>query len=232
MARLPRLTLAGYTHHIIQRGNNRQAVFLSDDDRLRWLALLREYSVQHRVAIHAYVLMDNHIHLLVTSEDAEGVPKMMQAIGRRYARYFNDTHDRSGTLWEGRYRSTLIESQSYLLRCMVYIDFNPVRTGLVAQPLDYPWSSHGHYVGARVDKSITSHSLIWALGNTPFAREAAYAEWVNQGLSTRETQALSDAALHGWALGSEAFLTQLQRATSRRPIPHKPGRPPKRDSAA
>ena len=97
MARLPRLTLAGYTHHIIQRGNNRQAVFLSDADRLLWLGLLLEYSVQHRVAVHAYVLMDNHIHLLATPDDAEGVPKMMQAIGRRYARYFNDTNGRSGT---------------------------------------------------------------------------------------------------------------------------------------
>ncbi|GAO26666.1 transposase IS200 family protein [Alicycliphilus sp. B1] len=147
MARLPRLTLAGYPHHVIQRGNNRQAIFADRQDFETMLALLAENAQKFRVAIHAYVLMDNHFHLLATPATAEALPRMMQAVGRSYVRYFNDRHGRSGTLWEGRYRSTLIETDRYLLACMAYIDLNPVRAGMVAQPLAWPWSSHAHYLG-------------------------------------------------------------------------------------
>ena len=115
MARLPRLTLAGYPHHIIQRGNNRQVVFANAGDFQTFLDLLVQQASTCRVAVHAYVLMDNHFHLLVTPQTDEGVPRMMQALGRAYVRYFNDTHQRSGTLWEGRYKSTVVQSERYLL---------------------------------------------------------------------------------------------------------------------
>lgn len=225
MARLPRLTLPGYPHHVIQRGNNRQAIFTTKADYQTLLDLLDENARKFSVAIHAYVLMSNHFHLLATPQSAEGLPQMMQAVGRRYVRYFNDSQKRSGTLWEGRYKSTLIQTDRYLLACMAYIDLNPVRAGLVAQARDYPWSSHGHYIGQRIDKLITPHALFWELGNTPFAREAAYAELVHSGISPVQQTALTDSALRGWALGEPDFVDDLQRRTQRRVAKSTAGRP-------
>jgi len=225
MARLPRLTLPGHPHHVIQRGNNRQAIFATAADRQMMLDLLDENARKFSVAIHAYVLMDNHFHLLATPQTADGLPQMMQAVGRRYVRYFNDSQQRSGTLWEGRYKSTLIQTERYLLACMAYIDLNPVRAGMVAQARDYPWSSHGHYIGLRTDKLLTPHPLVWALGNTPFAREAAYAELVQAGISTGQQQALTDSALQGWALGEPDFVKNLQKMTARRVSKSTAGRP-------
>jgi len=230
MARLPRLSVPGYPHHVIQRGNNRQAIFLADADRLRVLELLEDHARQHEVAVHAYVLMDNHFHLLLTPQTGDGLPRMMQAVGRSYVRYFNDRHGRSGTLWEGRYKSTLIEAGSHLLACMAYIDLNPVRAGLVTLARDYPWSSHAHYAGLRVDRMVTPHPLYWELGNTPFAREAAYARLVQEGLSQQQQQALTESALRGWALGSPDFMAALQKKTQRRLSKAHPGRPISRAS--
>lgn len=227
MARLPRLTLAHYPHHVIQRGNNRQAVFGDTQDFQRMLFLLDENARQFCVAIHAYVLMDNHFHLLATPSTAEALPQMMQAVGRSYVRYFNDRHHRSGTLWEGRYRSTIIQSERYLLTCMVYIDQNPVRAGMVAQARDYAWSSHAHYLGLHTDKLIKPHALFWSLGNTPFAREAAYADLVQIDIQNDKKQALTDSALSGWALGDAAFIDNLQTLTPRRVTMKAAGRPTK-----
>lgn len=226
MARLPRLTLAGYAHHVIQRGNNRQAIFLQPLDYTTWLQFAAECAQQFHVDVHAYVLMDNHFHLLATPEFAEGLPKMMQSLGRRYVRYFNGQHGRTGTLWEGRYKSTVIQAESYLLSCMVYMDQNPVRAGLVARPQDYPWSSYGHYLGQRVDRLITAHSIVWAMGNTPFSRESAYAERVQCGVGGATQLALTQATLGGWALGDPGFVAELQKKTQRRVAKALPGRPP------
>jgi putative transposase len=225
MARLPRLTVPGYPHHVIQRGNNRQPIVVSDQDRETLLDLLAENALKHQVALHAYVIMDNHFHLLLTPETEDGVPQMMQAVGRRYVRYFNDLHHRSGTLWEGRYKSTLIQSEPYLLACMAYIDLNPVRAGMVAQPQDFAWSSHRHYIGLAQDRRLTPHALYWGLGNTPFAREAAYAEMVRAGLSASQEARMTGAALHGWALGDAGFVAELQKKTDRRVSESRPGRP-------
>jgi putative transposase len=225
MARLPRLTLPGYPHHIIQRGNNRQAVFSSAADHQMFLGLLDESARKFGVALHAYVLMGNHFHLLATPTTTEGLPQMMQAAGRRYVRYFNDSQGRSGTLWEGRYRATVIEAEPYLLPCMVYLDLNPVRAGLVTEAKDYAWSSFGHYAGLRVDSLLTPHPLVWALGNTPFAREAAYAELVRAGITLEQQDELTRSALSGWALGSEGFVAELQKQTERRVTKNQPGRP-------
>jgi putative transposase len=177
------------------------------------------------VAIHAYVLMSNHVHLLATPQTAQGVPQMMQAIGRRYVRYFNDTHLRTGTLWEGRYKSTLIQTNRYFLSCMAYMDLNPVRAGLVAQAQEFPWSSHGHYIGQRVDSVVTPHALMWELGNTPFAREAAYAALVRSGVPQSQQAALTEATLQGWALGDTDFVADLQGRTERRVSKGAAGRP-------
>jgi putative transposase len=225
MARQPRLTVPGYPHHVIQRGNNRQPIVLDDADRLCLLALLAEHAARCQVALHAYVLMDNHVHLLATPETEDGLPLLMQALGRSYVRYFNNRYGRSGTLWQGRYKSTLIETERYLLACMVYIDLNPVRAGMVAEPGQYPWSSHRHCIGQGVDKLVTPHVLLWDLGNTPFSREAAYRDLVRAGVSPQQQEALTQTALRGWALGSAAFLKSLQEDTTRRLVPGQRGRP-------
>lgn len=225
MARLPRLSLPGYPQHIIQRGNNRQGIATSAADYQTLLGLIDDNARKFAVAIHAYVLMDNHFHLLATPETAQALPQMMQAIGRRYVRYFNDSQGRSGTLWEGRYRSTVIQPEAWLLACMAYMDLNPVRHGLVAQARDYPWSSHGHYAGLRVDRLVTPHPLFWTLGNTPFAREAAYAEMVHAGVAVDSQLALTQSALKGWALGDAAFVADLQTRTQRRVSKTSAGRP-------
>ena len=226
MARLARLTLADRVHHIIQRGNNRQDVFVEPADRERMLALLAEHAPRLGVALHAYVLMDNHFHLLATPTTDDGLPRLMQAVGRSYVRWFNDRHGRTGTLWEGRYRSTLIQPERYLLACMVYIDSNPVRAGLVAEPRDFAWSSHHHFIGVRHDRLLSPHPLYWALGNTPFAREAAYAERVRVGIGSREQTLLTESALQGWAAGDEGFVAQLQTVTPRRVVKGRAGRRP------
>jgi putative transposase len=225
MARLPRLTVPGYPHHIIQRGNNRQAIFGEAADYELLLNLIDEHARKQHVAVHAYVLMSNHFHLLATPETQEGIPQMMQAVGRRYVRHYNQRYARTGTLWEGRYRSTLIQAERYLLACMVYIDLNPVRAGMVADPGEYRWSSHLHYVGRRTDKLITPHPLYWELGNTPFARDEAYAGLVRAGIGEQQKQALTDATLRGWALGEPDYVAELQRRTERRVLKGQAGRP-------
>jgi putative transposase len=226
MARLPRLTVTGYPQHVILRGNNRQDIFRNTADYQRMLDLIEQHSRELGVEIHAYVLMTNHLHLLLTPQKDQALPKMMQAVGRSYVQTFNKVHGRTGTLWEGRYRSTLIQTERYLLACMAYIDLNPVRAHMVAQPDDYGWSSYSHYVGRRNDRLITPHALYWGLGNTPFAREAAYAEMVHAGIQADQQRALTDATLSGWALGDAQFIAGLKLQTPRRLSKDKAGRPP------
>jgi putative transposase len=225
MARLPRLSFAGLPHHVIQRGHNGQTIFQRPSDCQFMLDLLQEYARKFEVAVHAYVLLPNHFHLLLTPQTADGLPLMLQAVGRRYVRYFNDAQGRTGTLWDGRYRCTVLQPDLYLLACMTYMDLNPVRAGLSATAATYPWSSHGHYLGQRGDRLITPHAQFWGLGNTPFAREAAYAELVQAGTGSSQQQALTDATMKGWALGEPDFLQQLQKSTPRRLTKGQAGRP-------
>ncbi len=230
MARLPRLVVPNQPHHIIQTGNDRQPIFRDADDYTGFLAWLREAAKRFRVAVHAYVLMPNHLHLLVSPSDETGLGRMMQWVGRHYVPYFNTKYQRVGTLWQGRYKAVVIDSEQYFLLCSRYIELNPVRSGLTSLATDYPWSSIAHHVGSRPDPLITDHPLYWALGNTPFDREAAYRALVDQGLSAEEVIALSEATLKGWPLGSEKFKTLLAKQVNRRVSPAKRGRPPKAKS--
>ena len=232
MARLPRLSLPGYPHHVILRGNNRQLIFKDNSDRQTLLGLLVGYCQKHGVNLHAFVLMDNHLHLLVTPQFDKALSKMMQDLGRDYVRYFNKKHTRTGTLWEGRFRSALIQTDRYFLACMVYIDLNPVRAGMVALALNHPWSSHAHYVGARQDNWLVPHDVYWALGNTPFAREKAYAELVQAGIEESKKHALTSSVLGGWALGEYTFTQNLQPLSKRRVSKSKAGRPFKADDGS
>ena len=232
MARQPRLALPGYPHHVIQRGNNRQPIVLDEADRRMLYSLWLEESQRHKVAVNAYVLLDNHFHMLLTPPSDEAMSLMMQSVGRSYVRYFNKRHNRSGTLWEGRYKSSLIDSEGYLLTCMAYIDLNPVRAGLAESAEDFSWSSYKHLAGQSIDKLVTPHALYWGLGNTPFAREAAYAEFVAGGLSVATQKALTESALKGRVVGRPDFLTSLEKNTQRQILPQKAGRPFKKLSKA
>ena len=225
MARHPRLALPGYPHHVIQRGNNRQPIVLDEADRKMLYSLWLEESQRHKVAVNAYVLLDNHFHLLLTPPSEEAMSLMMQSVGRSYVRYFNKRHNRTGTLWEGRYKSSVLDSEAYLLTCMSYIDLNPVRAGLVEAPENFNWSSYKHLIGQKIDKLVTPHALYWGLGNTPFSREAAYAEFVSSGLSATIQKDLTESVLKGRVVGRPEFLKTLQKKTQRPILPQKAGRP-------
>lgn len=225
MARLPRLIIPSQPHHVIQRGNNDQVIFHDAEDYQAFLGWLRSAAKTYKVALHAYVLMPDHLHLLVTPSDEDGLGQMMQWIGRYYVPYFNQKYGRSGTLWHGRYKTSLIDAEQYFMPCARFIEFNPVRAGLVASAAEYPWSSYQHHVGIRVDGLITDHANYWALGNTPFQREAAYLALTEYPLTAAEVEEIGKAVLKGWPLGSEKFKTELQLRVKRQVLPAKRGRP-------
>jgi putative transposase len=225
MARQPRLVLPNQPHHIIQRGNDNQPIFRDDEDPQRFHDWLRESAKFYHVAIHAYVLMPNHLHLLATPSDEEGLAAMMQKVGRLYVPWFNNKYGRSGTLFQGRFRTSVIDPDAYFLACMLYIELNPLRGQLAFDPLDYPWSSYAHHAGVRPDPLITDHAKYWELGNTPFQREAAYIELAQQGMSGQELDTINAAVLKGAPLGSHQFKVELEHKTKRQILPAKRGRP-------
>jgi putative transposase len=228
MARLARLIIPQYPHHILQRGNDRQLIFREEADYSAFLKWLREAARQFKVAVHAYVLMPNHFHLLATPADETGLARMMQWVGRYYVPYFNHKYQRTGTLWQGRFKTTIIDPENYFLPCLRYIELNPMRLEMTGNPAHYPWSSYGHHIGAKPDPLITDHAIYWALGNTPFDREAAYRNLVEQGITQEEVRAIRDATNTGWILGAEKFRENIARQTSRRVSPAKKGRPKKK----
>ncbi len=225
MARLPRLFAPDQPQHVIQRGNNCQAIFHDEADYHRFLEFLGGAIREHSVALHAYVLMSDHIHLLATPSGPTSLARVMQSVGRRYVRYFNDRTTRSGTLWEGRYKSTLIDSERYLMVCSRYIELNPVRAGIVEVPQAYPWSSFAHHAGLTANPLITDHAQYWSLGNTPFERQAAYRLLFEQELSAEQLTRIRDSTNKGWALGSEGFTGALLGKANRRVTPLPKGRP-------
>jgi len=225
MARLPRLALAGHLHHVLHRGNDRQTVCAdaADFDVLR--DSIQTAAGQFGVALHAYVLLPDHFHLLLTPPNASSLPLMMQALGRRYVRYFNNRHHRTGGLWDGRFKSTVLQPERFGLEAMVFMDTHPLRAGLAVVHPAHPWSSSLHYCGASVDKHITALPAYWQLGNTPFAREAAYTRLLQEGVGTRQIEALAASVNRGWALGDPDFIDGLQKLTARRLRKSVPGRP-------
>jgi putative transposase len=230
MARLPRLSLPGQPHLVLQRGNNRQAIFGGPDDRRLLLDLVAAHAADRRVAVHAYALLDDAFLLLATPADADGLPGLMQAVGRRYVRHFNDRQRRTGTLWEGRYRSTVVQPDRHLLDCMAYLDWAPVRAGLASEPAGHAATSHRHYAGQAAERWLAMPPQVWALGNTPFAREAAYAARMRDGIDDETERTITDAVHNGWALGDAAFVADLQKTTDRRLTRGRAGRPAAADS--
>ena len=219
MARLGRYFLPHQPLHVIQRGNNRQPIFSCRDDYRRLHAWLAEAAAAHDSAVHAYVLMTNHFHLLVTPGSEQSLPRAMQAVGRRYVRHVNNANRRIGTLWEGRYRAAPIDSEVYFLACCRYVELNPVRAGMVAHPGDYGWSSyHGHVSGA------ADPLLYRGLGSSPDERRGAHRALFELPGDTAFLDGLRAATNGGWALGDERFQRQLAAAVGRRSVPLSRGR--------
>ena len=231
MPRLPRLDVGGVAQHVVQRGNDRQPCFFTDVDRGRYLLELLELSRRWGCAIHAYVLMTNHVHLLATPRERGSVGRLMQALGRRYVRYVNDHHCRTGTLWEGRYKACLVASDEHLLRCYRYIELNPVRAGMVATPGEYRWSSHAANAHGAADALVVPHELYLGLGRTPVERRAAYRELVAETIPAQETDAIRLNLQRQHAFGSRRFQAAIEAQLQRRAGPAKIGRPRKAESA-
>ncbi len=229
MARQPRNIVPGYPYHAIVRGNNRQAIFFDDDDRLVYKSVLHEACAAHGLAVHAYALMTNHVHLVATPSRPESLALVMQAVGRQYVRYFNRRHGRTGTLWEGRYRASIIQEDRYFLACQRYVEMNPVEAGMVHLPEAFRWSSNAHHLGLVSDSLVSPHRLYWALGNTPFEREAAYRQLFEEP-PAEDTARLALALDRGHAVAEEAFLGKLEAQTGRPWLRRPVGRPRKSPS--
>ena len=228
MARLPRYVIPGQPQHIIQRGNNRQAIFASDDDYQFFRDALTDAAAHHDLAVHAYVLMTNHIHLLATPGGADSIGKVFQSLGRRYVQYFNASYKRSGTLWEGRYRATVVDSERYLLTVMRYIELNPVRADMVAHPRDYPWSSYAFNASGHVDtngKWLTAHREYLRLGRSVHERQEAYRQLFKAAVPKSDLAVIRDCTHKGWALGGERFAKKIEALTQRRAASKGVGRP-------
>ncbi|MCM1128896.1 MAG: transposase [Alistipes senegalensis] len=227
MARSARLILPYQPHHILQKGNNRSRIFCEEEDYLFFLRQLREAAAQYEVAVHAYLLMESRFHLLATPKDMVGLSRMMQRAGRYYVPYFNRKYGRSGTLWEGRYRTSPIEASTSFLVCCCFIEWLPVTSGVVRQLPDWRWSSYAHHAGIRQDPLIQDHRLYWDLGNTPFAREAAYSRLMAAPFSAEAGRKMELAFEYGWPVGTEGFRLELERRTAKKIRMGKRGRPPR-----
>jgi putative transposase len=227
MPRRARITLAGVPLHLIQRGNNRQACFYSDDDCIHYLDWLGDHARSTGCRIHAHVLMTNHVHLLVSSDDAEAPGVMMKRLGQRYVQYINRTYRRSGSLWEGRYRSCLIRQEAWLLTCQRYIELNPVRAGMVEHPADYRWSSYRTHAQGEWNLLLTPHPLYLALADTAEARQHAYRELFRTHVEPGLIDQIRQATNGNFVLGNDRFAEEIRLALGRRVTPGKAGRPKK-----
>jgi len=231
MPRRARLRIADMPLHIIQRGNNRGACFFTDADYLVYLRHLRELAARLACCVHAYVLMTNHVHLLLSSREPDGASNLMKHLGQRYVQYVNRTYKRSGSLWEGRFRSSIVQAENYLLRCYRYIELNPVRAGMVAHSADYRWSSFGANAMGKPDHIVTPHPVYLALANDDAVRRSAYLEMFRGESDASELEQIRSAGSAGYALGDECFRKQIAHALGRRAGPGKPGRPSKQAQA-
>jgi len=228
MARMPRFFLPHTPIHVIVRGNNRAPIVIDDIDRAFLRSSLRHAAAKRGVSIHAYVLMTNHFHLLVTPFTKGSLSQMMQAVGRVYVHYFNEKHVRTGTLWEGRYKAAIVDEDRYLLMCMRYIELNPVRARMVVDPAEYRWSSYRANALGAVDPIITPHALYLALGDGNRQRCAAYRNEIGTPIASGELSRIRDATQNAWALGGKAFLDRVD-ALSRRSRRLALGRPVRDD---
>jgi putative transposase len=227
MARGPRLEVPGVPLHIVQRGNNRAACFPGDAERHLYLRCLFDAAARRGCDVHAYVLMTNHVHLLATPRAAAAASRMMQDVGRRYVQIINRSHARTGTLWEGRFKSSLVDTERYFFTCHRYIELNPVRAGIAGTPGAYPWSSHRYYIGMQPDKLVVPHALFLRLAPDTAERSAAFRRMFQDPVSATDLERIRTALNTGAALGSEKFLDDMGRTFGRLVRPPSRGRPRK-----
>jgi putative transposase len=226
MARLPRVLPVDIAVHVIQRGNNRQVCFVSDEDHGAYVEWLEEYSKKYKVDVHAWVMMSNHVHLLCTPRQSGAISLMMQSLGRRYVRYFNYEYQRSGTLWEGRYKSCLVQDERYLLEVYRYIELNPVRAEMVTEPGEYRWSSYVINAEGKSSSLCTPHPEFLALGNAPLVRQQNYrALFVNHVEQADFLKEIRENTNKGLAIGHDRFKGEIEMLTGRRVTANKRGRP-------
>jgi putative transposase len=226
MARQARTIIPGQAMHVMVRGNNREKLFFNEADRRRYLDWLREASKQFGSSVHAFALMPNHVHLLITPQNTDSLAKTMQSLGRRYAQYFNQQHHRSGTIWEGRYRSSLIDPD-YLLRCQRYIELNPVRAGFESSPQDSTWTSFTSHIGGNAEPWLVDHQHFWSLGNTPFERQMTWAAFVREGVPHWEDRQITDALLRSKPWVSNIYAKNLFKDNPEQALIRQRGRPKK-----
>lgn len=229
MPRRPRIVLPGTPLHLVQRGNNRQACFFATNDYLVYLQWLEEYAEKYECDIHAYVLMTNHVHLLVTPQNTTSVGAMMKNLGQRYVQYINRTYQRSGTLWEGRFRSCITQDEGYVLSCYRYIELNPVRAGMVEHPAEYRWSSYRSNAQGEASKLLKTNDLYQRLGESSSQRQERYRELFRNQLDQGMIDQIRRATNGNFALGNDRFKSQVEESLGRRISPGKTGRPCKRE---
>lgn len=223
MPRLPRLNLPGVPQHIVQRGNNRQVCFFIEEDYSIYLDKLEDYAKKYQVDVHAFVLMTNHVHLLMTPHKGDGVSRLIQSLGRYYVRYINQTHKRTGTLWEGRYKSTLVDADNYFLLVSRYIELNPVRANMVEHPAEYPWNSYrGNALGKSIEL-LTPHPAYLALGAEQSERLNHYQALFKHEIPEKTEKEIREATNKAWVLGNERFKQQIEIQTGRRASPMQRG---------
>jgi putative transposase len=225
VARARRLALAGELHLVLLRGHNDQPVFADEADRSTFCELLREAAARHGVAIHAYALLNSEVHLLLTPAQADAPGRMVQSLGRRYVAAVNRRHGRRGTLWDGRFRSSLVDARTWLLAATVFVETRPVAAGLAATAADWPWSSTAHHVGRRRDPLVQDHDGYWSLGNTPFDRERAHTVLLEEAPQGGTEARLAEAVRRPLVIGPAAFQQRVAEALDRPLQPRPRGRP-------
>jgi putative transposase len=227
MPRRPRIHLPGFPIHLVQRGHNRDACFFADDDFFTYQHWLGEALKDTGCALHAYVLMTNHVHLLLTPSEAQSVPKLIISLGRRYVQYINRTYRRTGTLWDSRYKSSLVQAETHLLQCQRYIELNPVRAGMVNDPALYRWSSYRANALGQLDALITPHELFFRIASHEQERQAAYHALFRHELDGNTIADIRLALAQGQPLGNGRFLDTIERMTGQRRETKPRGRPRK-----
>ena len=221
----PRMYLAGIPAHVVQRGNNRDACFFCDEDYQFYLEVLGQGLRRYRVCLHAYCLMTNHVHLLFTPGDESGISHVMQHIGRLYVQYINRTYRRSGTLWEGRHKASLVNADEYLLKCYRYIEMNPVAAGMMATPEQYRWSSYNWHAWGKANPLVRDHTLYDELGATADIRQYAYRELFKSQIPDEDLHAIKKSLDYNYPLGNERFKSQIEIALGRAVGQRHRGRP-------
>jgi putative transposase len=230
MARLPRYSIVNQPQHIILQGRDGQSICFEEQDYQYFHDCLDAAAYNYNLKLHAYVIMPNHAHVLATPGNSDSVSRMVQSLGRNYVQYFNECYEGTGTLWEGRYRATVVDAKNYMLTCSRYIELNPVRAGLVDKPLQYQWSSYAHNAQGQQDEMITTAREYQRLGESDAERSKAYRQLFRQKLDAQLVQDITDSALKGWVLGDARFAAKIEKLSGRRATQLPKGRPRKAKS--